>query len=250
MTAFLFGIAFTGAFVLAPAARAQVEERIGKIYRLKDTSGEPLFVQKTRVDRSKTGMIVITGEITDAAGKEALREKAVIENGRIKSQTMEQLQIGERYELTIEDGKAKMKSFKTGDAAGDKLDGENTEEAGKDYVTGPGMEVFLLEKLAALEKGTSVIAKFGVFEVLRAVNFEFRKEEKSLSGAPGALGLRMKPDSFWLKLLVDTIYFDIDRETGRLLRFRGRTPVRIRENDQWKALDAEILYELAPGKGK
>lgn len=52
----------------------------------------------------------------------------------------------------------------------------------------------------------------------------------------------MKPASFVIALLVNPVYFTLDRENNQLLRIVGRMIPKIKVGSTWKDLDAEAIF--------
>ena len=239
------------AFLLFPVwALAEIEVRSGKFYEIGRTGGAPLYTQTIRIDREKPGFLKTSSEIQNAQGETILRETATVENGRIVSQRMEQLQLAERYELDVKDGKAEFRLFKKSADGKEKLEDHNTVDVNDRFITGPSSEVFLLSRMENLQKGETLPASFGIFEFVRTVDFKFSKMKQAFSDNPSAISLRMQPASFWLSFLVNPIDMELDTKTGRLLRYRGRTPVRLKDGKKWKPFDGEIVYALETAKAE
>lgn len=240
----MISLALTLLFLSSPA-KGETLQLVGKIYAVKKMEGTPLFVQRTKITQTKDGFFTTSGSIFDATNQEVMRESATIENGQVVRQTTEQLQINERYEFELKDSVAHFKLYKLDSAGNAKLEKENKEKIEGALVTGPSVENFLAPKISGNTKEEKWQANFGVFELARSVVFEFTTK-KSLSLLDSAVGVRMAPESFWLSLLVEPLLFDLDKNTGRVIRYRGRTPLRLKVNGNWKLLDADITYEYLP----
>lgn len=233
-------ISLSASFVSA----AEIVNRVGKIYPLKGATEQPIFVQKIRLEQvdSKTRKSIST--IENPEGEIVMKESAVMVDGVVVEQTMEQLQIQERYELRTVDGKVQYKTFNTADS--NKLTSDKSEKLKKDFLTGPATDLFLKSKSADLLKGKTVTGNFGVFEVGRSVEFDFIPAKKQTPET--GLKLKMKPASFFISVFVDAMDVELEPETYRLKRFQGRTPVRLKVGNSWKPLDAIIHYSTLDSK--
>jgi hypothetical protein len=241
----LVAISILTAFGLKAQA-ADVENRVGKIYPIgKDPVGSPLFTQKIRIEKTGDGRRT-NSTIEDADRKIVMTEVAVFNGDDIVEQTVEQLQIQERYELRVKDGKVTYRTFKL-EADGSKLKKESSEAVPKHFLTGPGTDIFLKSHEGEFASGKTVKGNFGVFEVSRAVEFSFKAESRNPASGSN-LKIRMSPSSFWLSLLVSAIDLELDPKTFRLMRYKGRTPVRVKSGSSWKPLDAEIIYSTVDAK--
>jgi hypothetical protein len=229
-------------FAASATASVKVEDRIGKIFPYGHAGAEPAFIQKIHVEIENDMDRIATSTIEDASGTTVMRERALIKGGVIVEQDWDQLQEGLRYRLRIKDGEIKYQTYKIQPGEPDLLEQEKSEKQMADFVTGPSLEVVLGSKAAAFEKGESVLLNFGVFEAGRSVQFEF----KPLNKAPFTDGVKlvMEPASFWLSLMVSDMHLDFDPEGHRLLRFKGRTPLRQKIKDKWKPIEAEIFFSV------
>jgi hypothetical protein len=214
-----------------------------KIYAVGETSGKPLFVQELKIEAQAGGKTKSVSSIQDDKGETVMTEEAVLNGTETVSQTVEQRQIGEAYELKRVAGKLVFSTYKL--EKGQRiLSSEKSETPEENFITGPVTIPFLAKHWAELDSGKTVSAKFGVFELERSVAFEFSRSGSSES----ALDIVMRPASFLVKMLVAPIYFSLDRKTKLLLRYKGRTPVKRKVFGNWKPFDAEILYEVISEK--
>lgn len=238
-------IIFAFFFSVTCAQAIQVENRIAKIYPYGTApTGEPPYIQKIRIETDGTTRRAIS-TIEDKNKVVIMTETAVYKDNKLTEQDVGQLQIGERYELRVSDGKAVFKVFKTKDGA-EKLAEEKKENLRQPFVTGPGTDVFLKSQMAALKSGKKVKANFGIFELARSVEFQFERVERG-NKSPN-FKARMTPASFWLSMLVSAIELELHPETFQIVVFRGRTPLRIKNGNSWNPMDAEIHYETVSTK--
>lgn len=219
-------------------SQAVQEIRVGKIFLLGQTAGEPLFIERSEFNKTSDLDMTTSATITDADGKVVMRETSRIEAGIVVEQTMDQLQINESYELIRKEDKIFFKTYKIKDGER-KLDEENSEKLPSHFVTGPGTGGFLKSKSEELLNGKTVKAQFGIFELGKTIGFSFRKlSEKE----DPILKIKMKVSNFLVAILVDPIEMELNPYTFQIQKYRGRTPVRIKDDNGWKPLDAEIHY--------
>jgi hypothetical protein len=230
---------FIGLF-LAQVASAETEIITGKIFSLGGSLTEPLFVQTTEV-KFEGGYRRMNAFIKDANLNIVMTERTIFKDGLLLEQDVEQKQIAERYELRVRDGKSYFKIFKSNGKT-EELEKEKSERTPEVFLTGPGFEPFLRTHEKFLREGKKVSAQFGVLELARSVGFDF----KSVGHRPSNdhLKILMEPSSFWLSMLVSPILMEIDQKTLRVLNFKGRTPLRVKEGKKWKPIDAEIHYSF------
>lgn len=214
------------------------EQRKALIYKLGKATGEPQFVQTTDIDGSVPSQRQWVSEIKDASGKVVMTEKATMISDKITYQYVEQLQINESYELKIEDKKATFKTYKMDDGKKGKEIESKTISIEDSFMTGPVTEFYLQNNWNSLMEGKKLKVEFGVFEVSKAVDFQFKKIKESDS----SIEIEMKPANIFFSMFVDPIIIEMSKEKKRITRYKGRTPVREQTDGKWKALDAEITY--------
>jgi hypothetical protein len=229
---------------LSCAQAVQLEHRLAKIYPFgTPPTGEAPYVQKIRIEtEGKTRRAIST--IEDRDKNVIMTETAVYQENQLVAQDIGQLQIGERYELRIKDGKTLFRIFKL-TAGKEKLVEEKSEKLATPIVTGPGTDQYLNSQMTALKAGKKVKAQFAIFELARTVEFQFERVDRG-EKSPN-FKARMTPASFWLSMLVSAIELELDPTTFQIKRFRGRTPLRLKNGKKWDPMDAEIHYESADG---
>lgn len=218
---------------------AFAETQKALIYPLGKTEGKPLFVQTTEVTTLESGERQWTSKIEDADGKVVMTEKAQMKDTKVLSQYIEQLQINEAYELKVEDKNALFLTYKIKEGQKGAPVDTNKIKMEDDFITGPLTQTYLQKNWDSLMGGNTVWANFGVFEVSKSIGFQFRK----VASTDETLELKMKPSNFFISMLVDPIYIQLNSKNKRIEKFKGRTPLKIMKNGKWKSFDAEILYQ-------
>jgi len=221
-------------------------ESTGRFFKIGEKSDKPLFIQTTQVT-FKPGEKNTASDIKDANGQVVMTETAQVVNGQIVKQVMTQLQINERYELQQEPDKETytFKTYDIKDKEQPKLVSENKIKTKLAFYTGPSMVDFLYLNREKLKSGQKEIMAFGVFELQKLIDFSVQKTKSSFVTDQNTLiSLKMKIDNMLFAFFVDPLIFDIHPDTGRLVNYRGRTPVRIQnKNGDYKPFDADIYYE-------
>jgi len=218
----------------------------GKFFKIGEISENPIYVQTTQITFKKDEK-TSTSEIKDATGQIVMTETAIVERGQTIKQTMTQLQINERYELQ-RDADNETYLFKTYDIANKdqpKLISEDKVKTTKSFYTGPSMVDFLNLNREKLKNAGSSVMSFGIFELQKLIDFSIQKTKSPFAQEqPELLSLKMKIDNALFAFFVDPLYFDIQPDNGRIVRYRGRTPVRLKnKSGDYKPFDADIYYE-------
>ena len=223
---------------LAVNAAPIVETRVGLFYEVGKKSEKYLFKQETKVTITDDNNRVTESTIWDFDGKVLMRESATIKDGVVTDQVMEQLQINEKYVLSVKDGKVYFETFLNG-----KSNDSNSIKLTNNFYTGPSLEVFLKKNLDKLKSQEKLKLDFGIFELQKAFSFNIKQTEKVFKDRPDLIPLKMELSSL-LSIFVDPLLIEIDPDTARLTRYRGRTPVRIMNKGKLEPFDGDIYYEL------
>jgi hypothetical protein len=210
-----------------------------QIFEINKTKSAPLFLQETTVDTLPGGERQFSSVIKDPQGQLIMTEKALFQGDRVLSQRVEQWQLKEAYELKSAENKITFLTYNLNEGKDAHAGSIKNETRPEDFITGPGLEAFLRAHWSELLEGKSLKASFGVFELAKTVGFQFNK----MGGDGDLVKIRMKPANIFISLFVDPIDLEIRGKDLRLLRYRGRTPLRIKSGDSWKSLDAEVVYE-------
>lgn len=218
----------------------------GKFFKIGEISENPIYIQTTQVTFKKDEK-TSTAEIKDSTGQVVMTETATVVGGQVVKQVMTQLQINEKYELQI-DTDNETYVFKTYNI--EKKDqailiSENKIKINKPFYTGPSMIDFLILNKNKLKEGSSSIMSFGIFELQKLIDFSIQKTKSPFTqDQPNLFSLKMKIDNVLFSFFVDPLFFDIQPESGRIVRYRGRTPVRLKnKSGDYKPFDADIYYE-------
>jgi hypothetical protein len=230
--------------VSSPLMRAHAEDRRGEIFPLGKVEGAPPYVQDIHIENLGDGRRQGTGIVKDAkTGEVLVVEKAVMKGYAVESQEIEQRQIGEVYQLEVKDGKAHFRTYEVVDGERKLKDKESSEKIAENFITGPGTEAFLLKHFDELKEGKSVKALFGVFEVGRGIDFKFRK----IASTDDTLTIKMRPSNFFISMMVDPIEIQLSQKDHMMTRYRGRTPVRLKDSrGKWKQMEGEIIFKTMP----
>ena len=226
-------------FVIILPSIGMTEERKGLMYEIGKTDGKPIYVLETNISQSAADEKLSTSSIKDSAGQLLMTEKANLKNDKIYYQYVEQLQIGEAYELSVKEGKATFKilKLKAGQAA--EVKEVKTVSVGDDFMMGPMTESIVQSNWNLLKDGKKVQVDFGVLELSKTVGFEFKKTKETEK----ILELQMKPSNFLISMLVNPMTVQFDLANKKMVHFLGRTSLKKLVDGKWQPVDAEIIYQ-------
>lgn len=232
--------------LFAASFHASAEDRLGEIFALGKTDGAPLYYQNIHIDDLGGGRRQGTATVRDAkTGEVLIKEKAEMNGSAIIFQEVEQLQVGEVYQLDVKDGKVHFRTFEVINGERKLKSKETSVKAAENFITGPATEAFLQKHYAELEDGKAVEALFGVFEVGKGIEFKFRK----IASTDDLLTIKMKPSNFFISMMVSPIEIQLSQKDHMMVHYRGRTPVRFKDSrGKWKPMEGEITYKIVQAK--
>jgi hypothetical protein len=222
---------------------AYAETRIIKIYAVGKTDAPPLFNQRTEIEETESGITHETATITDPSGKVVLTEDTNYKDEQLIHQLVKNFQTNEAYEASVASGKVTFKSYKI---QGDKLiaaDPEKSEILNEEFITGPLLEFFVRKHWNEIQGGDTVHVRFGVLEISESVGFKFWEVARPVVKGQTLVDIRMKAASIFIAMAVAPIDLFFDPIQKKMVRYIGRTPLKVLSDRKWIPLDAEITYQ-------
>ncbi len=222
-----------------PLDAQTVENRTVRYYEVGKTSDAPLFTQRITVETSGAGDRSWDSEIKDSAGAVIIKETAHLKANAVVSQTVSNSQSHELCELEVGADNVVYRTFRYDNEKRGELIEEKTRAKEDNFVTGPAVEFYLGQRWDQLTSGSTIKVEFGIFEIMRSIAFELKKEGET----DQLLKVEMRPANFFIRLLVDPIHLTFDKSTKRIVHYIGRTPLKRDRDGKLKPWDAEIIYE-------
>lgn len=224
-------------------AQVKQQTRIGLFYEIGKKNENYIFKQETKVKIESDDDRTTEAIIWDAQGNVLMREFATVRGGITVSQTVEQLQINEKYTLAVDGKIAIFRTFDTKNKNDHRLIEQAERKIDGQFITGPSLEIFIKKHLDKIKNNDVLQVNFGIFEIQKALSFEVRKIDKVFGDLPSVVPVKMKLDSLF-SLFVDPLLFEVDADTAVLHRYRGRTPVRVLKKGKLVPFDGDIYYEV------
>lgn len=207
-----------------------------KIYAAGSDRTQPLF-EMVREEKTEGDRTLISEVFTDPQGIEAFRSETTLQGGRFVRYDLQQKQLHDTAKIEAKDGHI---YFEYVDHDGKVKKDE--EKWNDDFVVGAILSRHVKAHWADLVAGKNIDMRFGVPERRETVGFKiFKEEEKKIDGRD-VIVAKMKPTSMIIAAIVKPLYFYFDKETKRLVEFRGRVLPKQKDGNGWKDLDAETVY--------
>ncbi len=91
-------------------------------------------------------------------------------------------------------------------------------------------------------RGKEIYLRYVVIPRTQTVGFNLVKSgETTWKGQPAVI-IEMVPSSFFIRLVVEPMYFTMEKATRRVVRFEGLTTPKIKENGEWEYLDGVMIF--------
>lgn len=208
----------------------------GKIYREGTDKRDLMYIQKEYIEFDiENGLKTITHSYYDPQGIEVAREWVQIENGEVKVYGNQFNRI-DTFGLLSKEGNNYNMIF---------YDGKKTKDKNLalpySWVAGPLLASHISENLQDILEGEKIEFHLPFFDRLTTVPFIFSLKEDFPEKGLAIVDFKLK--NFLLGLLIDTIEFVVDRDTGRVLEIHGPTVLPDPLNPDNKGqVDANIYY--------
>lgn len=199
--------------------------------------GDTVRYRGVRTFREADGRVTVTTVFTDSAGQTIQRTEGVYEAADLApvSWQLSDLRSGEEERLAREGEVVRMRYRASAGEAPD----EDTVDWEPPMAFTPTVEALIEREWARLAAGETVT--FRLLVPSRQDSFAFRLQRADDPAPPaGRVRLRMEPDSWLVRQLVDPLFFLLDADPPHRLReFRGRSSIRTEEGE---LQDLRIVY--------
>ena len=218
----------------------------GQVYA--DTTRSELLYTMERSASEADGRSTVTRIYRDPQGVEQIKEVYVYEGGELLQFRFASRQTGgsgvyrggsDRVSFEWTELKGKGREPVTRDAS---------EKRVPDIITADQIAPFLRSNWGTLESGGVVRCRYVVLDRRETIGFEFEKTGEALFDGVPVVTVRMKPKSGLIAMLVDPLFFTVEKEAPhRVLAFEGRVKPKIESDGEWKDLDGFTVYAYGSG---
>ncbi len=217
----------------------------GEIYQ-KGSSLQKLLFRFRRTAVRAGNEILVTRTYTYADGRTAAIEKVTYRDQKLVSCSLIDKQAN-AYGRAVIEGDAQAG---TGNISFTYVkDGETSTRV--EALTGPtvvndSMVPYLLKRSGELIRGEEVQVQYIVIARTRTVGFKLSKAGATTWQGKPAVIIKMIPSSFFARLVVDPIYLTVQKDGRQVAKYEGRVTPKVKENGEWKDLDAVMIFPSAP----
>jgi hypothetical protein len=237
------------AVLLAPCAQAPAAEPAAGAEVVRMTflplagGAAPLYLG-TRSLQTENGRVTVRSTYTTPAGAEVQRTEGVYDAATLEPLGYHLLDArsGQEETLSREGGSVKL-SYRAKAGAG--TDSDTVKLAPDQHFT-PTVEPLILREWARLAAGETVPFRLLVPSRQDVYQFRLMREDSPAMARPGHLVVRMEPGTWFVRQLVDPLFFWLEEAPPhRLMEFRGRVSIKTDGGDDQ---DLRIVYTY-PGQG-
>ncbi|MBN2625648.1 MAG: hypothetical protein JXA95_03190 [Spirochaetales bacterium] len=232
MKTMLSGLLFFFLF-LYPAAGG--ENFTARIYRQGTGEEDLLFTMKSEETTESDGEKKVHRYYTPDG--EIFAEESLLLQGKGRFLHRVSFYAMDEYSRLESDGNAMKISFRREEERKEKVLGFKD-----DLLFGPSQQGFIIDNLSRLQGGETLHFALPVAELTTTAEFYLRKAGTSPYAAPGRTVLEMGSRNFFVRLLVDRVFYVIDEDTGLIQEIHGPSLLRTREGGKWKQADVDIRF--------
>lgn len=207
----------------------------GVIYEKDSQKKKELF--KIQVEeKSDKENVNVKSTFKDSDGVVALEQNVTLHGDDIVRDEVDQKQLGQKGLIEVKEDQIFFSKTVKGETKVKK------EKKGDTFVTSGNFQRFVRSHWSEIEKGTSISFRFGVWDRQETVGFEIFKISEEKINDKAVLVLKMKPSSFLIAALVKPLIFKFAADGSHLVEMVGRVAPKQKKGDDYKDLDAEVVY--------
>jgi hypothetical protein len=200
-----------------------------------------LFKMKRTISHDANHLNVLR-EFTYPDGKVATREHVTYQGNNLVACEQDEPQIDSKGTAkVVRDGnktKLVLEYIKGGKRK------TSTENYSPDMLNNDMMGPFLLTHWKEIANGQTVKFRYISFSRTETIGFEFTKERDAVENGKPVVIVKMTPSSAFIAAFVDPLIFTIQKDAPyHVLAYDGRTPLKIKQGDKFKELDALTVFE-------
>lgn len=231
------------AFGAGIASKYEQPEFHGATIYARGSDRKTILFKLHRVTSHAGNYLNVSRDFTYPDGKVAVREHVSYDGNNLVACDQEDLQTNAKGTVkVVSDGNESKLVLEYTTKAGKHK--SNTERFSPDTVNNDMFWPFLLTHRNEIINGQSVKFRYIAFTRVETVGFEFIKEgESRVDGKPVVI-VKMVPSSSIIAAFVDPLIFTMEKNPPyEVLYYDGRTPMKIKQGEKFKELDALTVFE-------
>ena len=191
-------------------------------------TGKQLY-KGTRTQVNKDGVITVQSTYTDMNGQELDRSTTIYEAAslRVVSSNSEDIRFGKREQLALTGDKMKIVYV---EGKGEKAETEVITWGAESATTSTVAEM-MIKNWAPLAAGKAVELDLVVPSRTETIRFRFKKDRNETLDGQAMMVVRMEPNSWLIRKLVDPMFFFFSESMPhKLIEYHGRASIKTADN--------------------
>jgi hypothetical protein len=225
----------------APSGSNAGQVLLGKIYQ-KGSNLQRLLFNFRKTQFRSGNEIYVTRTYTYPDGRTAAIEKATYQNGSLLAYRLIEEQINAYGKAEIQGDAWKGKGRISFKYVKDDETYTNVEDLEASTVVNDNIVSYMLGYWDTLMHGEEVFLRYIVIPRTQTVGFNLVKSGESTWRGKPAVIIKMEPASFFIRLVVDPVYFTVDKDTHHVVKYEGRVTPKIKAHGEWTDLDAVMVF--------
>lgn len=226
-----------GIIFFVTAVSAESKDSTGKVYAAGSNKTKLLYNYVRHEEHNASGQFILKAQFTDLSGTVIFSEELIAQEYRPVKYSYTQNDIQESGSAEVQNGRI-LYSY-TRDGKTRTADDKNSDS----FVVGPTIFPFIAAHWPALLGGASLEMRVGVMDRRETITFnmtkigEFEKEGKPY------VRLSMKASNPFIGMLVDPIFFIVEKDTGKTRETEGTNLIRVNRNGHLDNLSANMVFD-------
>ena len=209
----------------------------GTVYEQGSQKTKKLYTyQNTSTEQGE--LTNITADFLNLEGQVVVSESSTLKGLDVVSYKIDHKQLKSQGQIEVRDGKIYFTKINSDGSK--KTDDESLE---KNFVVSMSFTRFVKSKWQDIAKGKEIEIRYGVWDRLETVGFTLAKTGEETINNQKVIVVRMKPTSFVIAALVKPVFFKFSEDGSALIEMNGRVAPKKADGNEWKDLDAEIVYQ-------
>lgn len=209
------------------------------IYKIDSNDRELLFSQEFIEKELDSGQIKIENRYKNSDGIEVIRESATLnKTGQIQDIQIDQLQTSQKAYIKIDQNKIE---FELTQANGSQK--KSTEKRKQlPLVSTQNFGYFIRDSWKKIVAGETVEFRLIVWDRLETVGFQVISRGMKTIRGKSCMAVEMQASTFLIRQLVDPLQLCYTDDGRKIFDLTGRVAPKIKIGEQYKDLDAHVVY--------
>ena len=224
------------AFLASAATLSHADNFVGEVYSLDSKDGKPVFTVEMKETPPGGNDRIEEALYKTPDGQVTVRELLELKDGKLRKYSIDNPLSHHSGMVEVSGDKLLFTYTENGKT---KTDDEKLRE---NSVVPATTLLYLRKNWDKLLQGDDVTVRFVSIGRLETIGFKFFKIGEEKRDGHDVIILKMKPTSIFISAVVDPLIFVLDKDTKRILEYKGRLLPKLLVDGKWKELDGRILY--------